>query len=334
MSQFALSSFRGHLTNNVTKITFKTLLLRPLLLSNNFSTTTPNNAIQNITVYGSGLMGAGIVQVAAQSGFKVTMVDIEQKFIDKGKNIINASLSRVAKKLHKDDENAQKSFIESTWSNIKTDTDSEKGAENSDLIVEAIVENLRTKQKLFQGLDIVAKSDAIFTSNTSSLPISEISKITKRQDKFAGLHFFNPVPQMKLVEIIKIDQTSEDTYQNLIDVIKKMKKTPVTCKDTPGFIVNRLLVPYLMEAIRLAERGDATIEDIDTAMKLGAGMPMGPFELSDFVGLDTLKSIVDGWREDGKVDASLVAPIKKLDDLVKEGNIGIKAGKGFYVYNK
>src|SRR4051812_39572570 len=132
MSQFVLSSFRGHLTNNVTKILFKTSLLRPLLLNNNFSTTTPNNAIQNITVYGSGLMGAGIVQVAAQNGFKVTMVDIEQSFIDKGKKIIDASLTRVAKKQFKDDENSQKSFIESTWSNIKTETNSEKGAEYTD----------------------------------------------------------------------------------------------------------------------------------------------------------------------------------------------------------
>ncbi|RIA79258.1 hydroxyacyl-coenzyme A dehydrogenase [Glomus cerebriforme] len=332
MSQFVLSSFRGRLTNNVTKITFKTFLFRPLLLSHNFSTTTPNNSIQNITVYGSGLMGAGIVQVAAQNGFKVTMVDIEQKFIDRGKEIINASLKRIAKKQHKDDENAQKSFIESTLSNIKTNTDSLKGAENSDLIIEAIVENLQTKQNLFKKLDESANSNAIFASNTSSLPISEISKVTKRQDKFAGLHFFNPVPQMKLVEIIKINQTSEDTYQSLIEVTKKMQKTPVTCKDTPGFIVNRLLVPYLLEAMRLAERGDASIEDVDTAMKLGAGMPMGPFELSDFVGLDTLKSIVDGWRKDGKIDAGLVASVKKLDNLVKDGKLGRKSGEGFYTY--
>ncbi|CAG8472780.1 5087_t:CDS:2 [Rhizophagus irregularis] len=277
-------------------------------------------------------MGAGIVQVAAQNGFKVTMVDIEQAFIEKGKKIIDASLSRIAKKQFKDDENSQKSFIETTWSNIKTETNSEKGAENTDLIIEAIVENLETKQNLFKKLDKISKPNTIFASNTSSLPISEISKITERQDKFAGLHFFNPVPQMKLVEIIKNDQTSEDTYQKLVDVTKRMKKTPVTCKDTPGFIVNRLLVPYLMEAVRLAERGEATTEDIDTAMKLGAGMPMGPFELSDFVGLDTLKSIVDGWRKDGKIDAGLVAPIKKLDDLVKEGKLGRKSGAGFYTY--
>ncbi|CAG8442531.1 17766_t:CDS:2 [Funneliformis caledonium] len=334
MSQFVLSTFRGRLTSNVTKTTFKTNLLRPLLLSHNFSSTTSNNnAVQNIAVFGSGLMGAGIVQVAAQNGFKVTMVDLNQEFIDRGKEIINASLKRVAKKQHKDDAAAQKSLIESTWSNIETNTDSVKGAEKADLIIEAIVENLQTKQNLFQQLDKVAKPDAIFASNTSSLPISDIAKATRRLDKFAGLHFFNPVPQMKLVEIIKTNQTSEETYNSLNDVIMKMKKAPVICKDTPGFIVNRLLVPYLMEAIRLVERGEASIKDVDTAMKLGAGMPMGPFELCDFVGLDTLKSIVDGWRKDGKIDASLVASAKSLDNLVESGHFGKKSGKGFHSYS-
>ncbi|CAG8708660.1 5386_t:CDS:2 [Funneliformis mosseae] len=315
MSQFVLSTFRGRLTSNVTKTTFKTNLLRPLLLSHNFSSTTSNNnAVQNIAVFGSGLMGAGIVQVAAQNGFKVTMVDLNQEFIDRGKEIINASLKRVAKKQHKDDAAAQKSLIESTWSNIETNTDSVKGAEKADLIIEAIVENLQTKQNLFQQLDKVAKPDAIFASNTSSLPISDIAKATRRLDKFAGLHFFNPVPQMKLVEIIKTNQTSEETYNSLNDVIMKMKKSPVI-------------------SIRLVERGEASIKDVDTAMKLGAGMPMGPFELCDFVGLDTLKSIVDGWRKDGKIDASLVASAKSLDNLVESGHFGKKSGKGFHSYS-
>ncbi|CAG8477113.1 3-hydroxyacyl-CoA dehydrogenase [Gigaspora rosea] len=301
--------------------------LRPLIVSNAFSTSSPRD-IQNITVYGSGLMGAGIVQVAAQNGFKVTMVDIEESFIENGINIIKTSLKRQ----FKDDANKQKEAIESTLSNIKTSTDPSKSAENADLIIEAIVENIKKKQDLFSKLDSVAPQSAIFTSNTSSLPIIEIAKITKRGDKFAGLHFFNPVPRMKLVEVIKTENTSDETYESLIEVTKKMQKTPVTCKDTPGFIVNRLLVPYLLEAIRLYERGDATFKDIDTAMKLGAGMPMGPFELSDFVGLDTLKSICDGWRDSNKVDTNLVASIKVLDDLVKEGKRGRKSGEGFYKY--
>ncbi|CAG8672368.1 14955_t:CDS:2 [Dentiscutata erythropus] len=301
--------------------------LRPLIASNAFSTSSPRD-IQNITVYGSGLMGAGIVQVAAQNGFKVTMVDIEESYIEKGINIIKTSLKRQ----FKDDANKQKEAIESTLSNIQTSTDSSKGAENADLIIEAIVENIQKKQDLFRTLDSAAPQSAIFASNTSSLPIVEIAKITKREDKFAGLHFFNPVPRMKLVEVIKTEKTSDETYESLMEVSKKMQKTPVTCKDTPGFIVNRLLVPYLLEAIRLYERGDATCKDIDTAMKLGAGMPMGPFELSDFVGLDTLKSIVDGWRETKKIDDSLVASIKALDYLVKEGKLGRKSGEGFYKY--
>ncbi|CAG8712897.1 5689_t:CDS:2 [Cetraspora pellucida] len=301
--------------------------LRPLIVSNAFSTSS-SREIQNITVYGSGLMGAGIVQVAAQNGFKVTMVDIKESLIEKGINTIKSTL----KKQFKDDENKQKEVIESTLSNIQTSTDISKGAKDADLIIEAIVENIQTKHDLFRNLDNIAPQSTIFASNTSSLPIIEIANATKRGDKFAGLHFFNPVPRMKLVEVIKTEKTSDETYESLMEVSKKMQKTPVTCKDTPGFIVNRLLVPYLMEAVRLYERGDATSKDIDTAMKLGAGMPMGPFELSDFVGLDTLKSIVDGWKEKKSVDANLVASCKVLDNLVREGKLGRKSGEGFYKY--
>ncbi|CAG8459429.1 14898_t:CDS:2 [Acaulospora colombiana] len=277
-------------------------------------------------------MGAGIVQVAAQKGYAVTMVDLDESSLERGKGIINSSLKRVAKKQFKDDEQKQSEFIKSTLSSIKTSTDLSKSAESADLIVEAIVENLQKKQKLFSSLDKIAPKDSIFASNTSSLPIIEIAKATDRTDKFAGLHFFNPVPQMKLVEVVKTESTSDETHHALMEFSKKLDKTPVTCKDTPGFIVNRLLVPYLLEAIRLVERGVATPGDVDTAMKLGAGMPMGPFELSDFVGLDTLKSIADGWREGGQVDSNLVVKIKTLDDLVRAGNLGRKTGKGFFSY--
>ncbi|CAG8543157.1 2370_t:CDS:2 [Ambispora gerdemannii] len=293
--------------------------------SNCFSTSAPTqNAINNITVYGSGLMGAGIVQVAAQNGYKVTMVDLDEQYLQKGRDIIHASLVRVGKKLYKDNEAKQKELIESTFANITTSTDSSKSVKASDLVIEAIVENIDKKRKLFSTLDKEAPEHAIFTSNTSSLPISDIAQATARPEKFAGLHFFNPVPQMKLVEVVRTDKTSQDTFDTLTEVTKKMQKAPVACKDTPGFIVNRLLVPYLMEAMRVVERGEATFQDVDTAMKLGAGMPMGPFELSDFVGLDTLKFIVDGWRADGKVDANLVASVKLLDDLVAAGNLGRK----------
>ncbi|CAG8650471.1 7468_t:CDS:2 [Paraglomus occultum] len=309
------------------------LPLRSLSRSIRSFSTSPSFSIQKITIYGAGLMGAGITQVAAQNGLNVTMVDVSDEAVQKGKKIIDASLTRVAKRIHKDDEKKRTEFVENAWKNISTSTDSSAAAVDADLLVEAIVEKMDVKQKLFSQLDKIAKKSAIFASNTSSLTISEIAKATSREENFAGLHFFNPVPQMKLVEVIRTDKTSNDTYEKLMDVTKKMQKTPVTCKDTPGFIVNRLLVPYILESIRLVERGEATHEDVDTAMKLGAGMPMGPFELADFVGLYTLKFIADGWRQGGKIDAHLVAPIKTLDDLVARNHLGRKTGKGFYSYS-
>jgi len=280
-------------------------------------------------------MGAGIVQIAAQAGFQVTMVDLSPEHLKKGKDIITSSLKRVAKKRHPDDTAQQQNFIDTTMSHVKTSTNSTEPAEASDLIVEAIVENITTKQNLFSALDAVSPAHTIFTSNTSSLSIGEIAKATTadRRARFAGLHFFNPVPAMKLVEVVRTDNVTDDVFGALLDVTKRMGKTPVACKDTPGFIVNRLLVPYMMEAIRLIERGEASPQDVDTAMKLGAGFPMGPVELSDFVGLDTLKFITDGWRETGIVEPKLVEPLSLLDRLVSENNLGRKTGKGFFEYD-
>ncbi|KAJ3299827.1 hypothetical protein HK104_006761 [Borealophlyctis nickersoniae] len=292
--------------------------------------------VKNITVIGSGLMGAGIVQVAAQSGYNVTMVDLNQEYLSKGQKIISSSLKRVAKKKHGDDATTQQRFIDEVQSRISTSTDSAQAGSNSQLVVEAIVENLNTKQALFKALDAAAPKDTIFASNTSSLPIADIASIVSkdRLSRFAGLHFFNPVPQMKLVEIIRIPETSDEVFQTLEQVTRKMGKSPVSCKDTPGFIVNRLLVPYMMESLRLVERGDASMEDVDTAMKLGAGYPMGPFELMDYVGLDTIKFITDGWYQSGKgiKGDKLVAPSKILNDLVAQKALGRKTGKGFYSY--
>jgi len=270
-------------------------MLASRLFSRSYATS--GNVIKTVTVIGSGLMGSGIVQVAAATGHKVIMVDNNGDALKKGHDRIAASIKRVAAKQYEGKAEEGQKFVEATLGNIATSTSAEESAAKSDLVVEAIVENLEVKQKLFASLDKAAPQHTIFVSNTSSLSIADIGSTTQRQDKFGGLHFFNPVPVMKLVEVIKTDKTSQATFDSLIAFGKAVGKTTVACKDTPGFIVNRLLVPYLAEAIRLVERGDATTEDIDTAMKLGAGYPMGPFTLADYVGLDTTKFILDGWSK-------------------------------------
>lgn len=290
-------------------------------------------AIKHVTVIGSGLMGSGIAQVAAQTGHDVTIVDINEGILDKAKGNIHKSLQRVAKKIHKDNTADGDKFITESMGRIKFVTSAETAVGNTDLVVEAIVENLEVKQKLFKSLDQAAPQHTIFASNTSSLPIGKIAATTMRKDRFGGLHFFNPVPVMKLLEIVRIPETSEETYNKMAAWGKAMGKSTVECKDTPGFIVNRLLVPYMMEAVRMLERGDASARDIDTAMKLGAGYPMGPFELADYVGLDTTKFIMDGWEKDYP-DEPLFKSSHLVSKLVSEGKLGIKSGEGFYSYKK
>jgi len=276
-------------------------------------------------------MGAGIAQVAAATGHTVTLVDQQEDILKKSVAGIEGSLKRVVKKKFADKPEAGTAFIQNVMKNVSISTDAASAVQSTDLVLEAIVENLKIKQDLFGGLDKVAPSHTIFASNTSSLPIADIASATSRLDRFGGLHFFNPVPVMKLVEVIATPSTSQESFDSLLNFSKALGKTPVSCKDTPGFIVNRLLVPYMMEAIRLNERGHGSKEDIDIAMKLGAGYPMGPFELLDYVGLDTAKFIMDGWSAMDPGNP-LFAPSEMLNKLVAEGKYGKKTGEGFYKY--
>ncbi|XP_058829567.1 hydroxyacyl-coenzyme A dehydrogenase, mitochondrial-like isoform X1 [Topomyia yanbarensis] len=289
--------------------------------------------INNVVVIGGGLMGSGIAQVAAATGHNVTLVEVNDQLVDKAIGGIKKSLERVAKKQFKDDSAKGQEYIQGTLDKLKGSSKLEESVARSDLVIEAIVEKMPIKHELFGKIDAVAPAGTIFASNTSSLSIGEIGSVTKREDRFGGLHFFNPVPMMKLLEVIRTDKTSEETYQQLMEFGKRMGKTCITCKDTPGFVVNRLLVPYMAEAIRLLERGDASARDIDIAMKLGAGYPMGPFELNDYVGLDTTNNIMQGWHAKYP-DNPLFEPSKLLEKLVAEGKLGVKSGEGFYSYKK
>jgi len=305
-----------------------TLLAKSLSTSNSL-----NQDIKDVTVVGGGLMGSGIVQVCAQNDFNVTIVDSEDEYLQKCLVTISKSLDRITKKKFQGEPKASRKFVDDTMAKISTTRDPCLAASTSDLVIEAIPENMALKHKLFSEMDKVAPEHTMFASNTSSLSITEIASCTSRLDRFGGLHFFNPVPMMALVEVISTAQTSAATSASLLQFSKDLGKTPVVCGDTPGFIVNRLLVPYMMEAIRLYERGDASTEDIDVAMKLGAGYPMGPFQLIDYVGLDTTKFIMDGWHQLMPEDP-LFQPSASLNELVSNGKFGRKNGEGYYNYKK
>ncbi|XP_015374268.1 PREDICTED: hydroxyacyl-coenzyme A dehydrogenase, mitochondrial-like [Diuraphis noxia] len=304
------------------------------VISRNFSTSfVARAAIKNVTVVGGGLMGSGIAQVSAQTGHNVTIVELNQEVLDKTHKSIQQSLQRVAKKVYKEKPQEGENFVSETLSRISTSTNLTDVIQSSDLVLEAIVENLAIKHKLFKSIDDIAPAKTIFASNTSSLSIGEIASVCKRKDKFAGLHFFNPVPVMKLLEVVRTPETSDETYEKLMAWAKAIGKTAITCKDTPGFVVNRLLVPLIAEAIRMLERGDASSKDIDIAMKLGAGHPMGPIELADYVGHDTTNSILNGWH-DKFPENPLFNPLPTLQKLVDEKKLGVKTGEGFYSYKK
>ena len=280
--------------------------------------------IRKVGVVGCGLMGAGIAQVAAQSGFETVVREVSQDLLDKGMARIEAQLAKdVAKgKLAALDKDATIGRLKPT-----TDLDAFAGCQ---VVVEAIVENLDAKRALYSALDTICPAETIFASNTSSLTIIEMAAVTRRPDRFGGMHFFNPVPVMKLVEVVRSIATSDATIATLKAFGAALGKTVVEARDTSGFIVNRLLVPYLLDAVRVLESGIATREDIDEGMKLGCGHPMGPLALLDFVGLDTTYYIANIMFEEFKEPR--FAPPPLLKRMVLAGHCGRKSGKGFYDY--
>ncbi len=280
--------------------------------------------ITTVGVLGCGLMGAGIAQVCAAAGYKTVVREVDQAFLDKG-------LGRVRKFL---EDGVAKGKVtaearDTTLGNLAGAT-SIDALKDCDLVIEAIIENLQDKGRTYAALETVVGDRTIFLSNTSSLCITELAAATKRPDRFGGLHFFNPVPLMKLVEVIRALTTSDDTYQTVFAFAQSLGKEPITAPDRPGFIVNRLLVPYLLDAIRAYEHGLGTIEDIDKGMTLGCGYPMGPFTLLDFVGLDTTYYIANIMFEEFRESA--YAPPPLLKRMVLAGRLGRKSGQGFYKY--
>lgn len=278
-------------------------------------------------------MGGGIAMVTAQAGIPVSVVEVSDDRCALAKKTIHGSLSRVAKKKFEGDVAKMDEYVNNILSNITFTTSAEAAAGDADLVVEAIVEQIEAKRELWSKLDSIAKKECIFATNTSSLRVLDQASVTKRADRFGGLHFFSPVPMMKLVEVVKSDATSDETAKQLSEFVVKIGKTAVTTKDTKGFIVNRLLIPSMLEACRLVERGVATVEDTDIAMKLGAGHPMGPFTLADSVGIDVLKLITDAWHKE-EPENPLFTPSKLIDQKVAEGKLGRKSGEGFYKYTK
>ena len=280
--------------------------------------------MMKIAVIGAGQMGNGIAQVAASAGYEVLMVDIKEEYVDRGMATIQKSLTKLVSK-----ERISQSDANDTLNRISTTTDRGECAD-VDLVVEAVPEILDLKTSIFSELDDICKPECILASNTSSISISTIANATNRPEKVIGMHFMNPVPIMKLVEIINGDQTSEATNSAVVEAAEKMGKIALSCNDSPGFVSNRILCPMLNEAILTLEEGVAEPEAIDGIMKLGMNHPIGPLALSDLIGLDTVLHIMNVLHEGLNDDK--YAPAKLLQEMVDEGKLGRKSGEGFYKY--
>ncbi len=281
-------------------------------------------AFKKIGVVGAGLMGSGIAQVVAQAGFDVLLNDVEQGFVDKGLNGITRNLSR-------DVEKGRKTSTEKdeVLSRVRTSTNLEDLAE-ADLVIEAVFEKMEIKKDLYARMDAICSSQVVFASNTSGLSITEIASATGRPDRVVGMHFFNPVPVMKLVEVIRGNDTSDEVFELTLNLAKELGKEPIAVEEAPLFAVNRILVPMLNEAIFVLQEGIASAEDIDKGMVLGANHPIGPLALADLIGLDTLLMVIDTLHKetgDSKYRACTL-----LRKLVRAGHFGRKTGKGFYEY--
>ncbi len=282
--------------------------------------------MKNIAVIGSGTMGNGIAHVFAQSGYSVAMIDINEKALEKALATIGKNLDRQVAK-----GSITEADKKTTLGNIKTFSKVEEGVKNADLVVEAATENVEIKLNIFRQLDSVCSANTILASNTSSISITKIASVTKRADKVIGMHFMNPVPVMKLIEVIRGYSTSDEVTNTIMELSRKLNKVPVEVNDYPGFVANKILMPMINEAIITLYEGVAGVEEIDTVMKLGMAHPMGPLQLADFIGLDVCLSIMR-VLQDGFGNPKY-APCPLLVNMVTAGHLGVKSGKGFYDYS-
>jgi 3-hydroxybutyryl-CoA dehydrogenase len=283
--------------------------------------------MKNIAVIGAGTMGNGIAHVFAQNGYNVHLIDVSSTSLRKGMDTITKNLDRMLAK-----EVISEADKKATLDNIKTFTDLNEGVKKVDLVVEAATENIDLKLEIFKNLDEICDLETILATNTSSISITHIASVTKRADKVIGMHFMNPVPIMKLVEIIRGYNTSDDVTKTIMELSEKLGKTPTEVNDYPGFVANRILMPMINEAIETLYNGVAGVEEIDTVMKLGMAHPMGPLQLADFIGLDVCLSILNVMHNGFKNPK--YAPCPLLVNMVMANKLGVKSGEGFYDYSE